>query len=189
MCAKHKVKRSVSSFTDRFLTDYSSAKETFWHTQKHQRHWQNVTWQQRPARDWCLRSLISLSLLLWLSHEVCLYHPPYCLEAAYGDAGPAQTGRATYCCHDTGSVKLSLKQQHNDTKTCLRGKKRKWKKTRSRLYFYPGCSVVLCVSRKPVVWNKITDRRRQTESNLWSARNVFEKHASCTFMVNQEHIR
>lgn len=50
-------------------------------------------------------SLVSLSPLHRLSHEVSFYHPPQCLQAAYGDAGPAQTGRATYCCHDRVLVK------------------------------------------------------------------------------------
>lgn len=77
-------------------------------------------------------SLVSRSLLLTLSHELGLFHAARCLEAAGGDAGSAQTGRATYCCHGSGSVRRSYKHQHKDTKTRLRQKERKEERERNK---------------------------------------------------------
>lgn len=185
----HRCSQKISEFTDRQVS-YSAAG-----AQTHQKHNENNNiWADwRLACDRCLRNLISVSPPLWLSHEAGLYHPPHCLRAAYGDAGPAQTGRATYCCHDTSSVKHPSKRRHND-KDESHSQRRTLKKTTSRLF---GQNFLLSSSQKLVISNKITKRRRrrmkktdrQTENDLWSVRNLFEKHASCTFMANHAHIR
>lgn len=65
------------------------------------------------SKSWSSTIPTEFSLPPWLSHEVDLYHPLFCLWAACGHASPAQTGRATYVCHDITGVKLS----YNSTKT------------------------------------------------------------------------
>lgn len=114
-------------------------------------------------------SLVSRSLLLTLSHELGLFHAARCLEAAGGDAGSAQTGRATYCCHGSGSVRRSYKHQHKDTKTRLRQKERKEERERNKeLIFFKHFLLPEWETGRL----KVNYREQKKKSELWSVRNV-----------------
>lgn len=61
-------------------------------------------------------------------------HPVPCLRAAYGDAGRPQTGRATYCCHDSDSAQRS--SGNTNTATRSRVSVKKQNKTQELEFFF-----------------------------------------------------
>lgn len=103
-------KRSASSFTDRLLGRKRKPLDTQTRIKRVKTSMLGGTkdlhvWRASAASHCCWDCSREPFIILTLSPE-----------AACGDAGSAQTGRATYCCHDTGSVKRSSKHQWHNNK-------------------------------------------------------------------------
>lgn len=160
--------------------------ETAWYTPRDKRtktaifHATGMTANQWPGCDWRLKGFhpsISLSLLPAFEAAATFFVqlgyiilPPTLrrpMEIRDKQCGPAQTGRATYCCHDTNSVKRPLKQQDNDMSR--KEKKKKKKKDKRCTFFKPShfCSALFqSEALFECFWERTeTNRRREMKQH------------------------